>query len=1241
MSRRIRPTAFDVSFPEEASDSPVPLREDDQSSSTSRTRVPKRKERDDTVGLLPSSVKRKLVIARPKDVRKDTPNLQYAAQPGDLYEEADTVIFGEDPDDARDGGLPVRVLSDFSIFDPKADYQLLSLDEENTHRHELEAGGFVSPVYANEEDEGQEDDVEGSLQRLRTTRIERYSLDYETRDDPLYVQTKYAWYQLRGPADGYFTCHLGFYRRHRVTQLLLSSAKENKRLEWHELVESTTRMKDPLLGVSIEPEDFLAAVPLILVVLSEIETRGGESLNCVPAVRRVLEGNVSMSRLSMPAPTVASRVRPPIRNETNLDLAVLRPENQNPTHVTPLIDKLARGWFNERLHVIGAKLPEDRRESEAKRARLWMLQRLGEYIERQMKKAQSKKTRLDTYAHGDRIVDEYWKTVTVDGIKYSVGDTILTPRGNYEQRHERAVDMPRTLTGIPDDAVISDFFWFGRIIHINQARRKLHVQWFDHAPRSILEELGDPRELFLWNSCGEVDANQAYGQVKVESSKCRDTSLGSDADPSVFYCDYMCDEATASFTSISKEHWLFPRNCPPPDNCPPCLLLSQQEQDQSVTPLRDGIAYRGHRYHAADFILYSNAEPGPAKIAQIVRFVKSKGRESAVVRVLGRISDVVDTVGGPHRSKIIKDERHLFVTENEVEVHVEGFIEPCFVVTYQALEDELERDHWLGVSPNHFYVRYQFPSPTPTSWADRVRITIDDLLVCRECFDEETTRYKAFQTFMLSHKRRPLRGFDPFGGIGAFGLGMEESGCIKMCQAVEISPSAAHALQVNSPHVTVHNQCSNVVLEYAIKSFKGHKPEVPRALGHSHGHLPDPPQPSEVDIIIAGFPCQPHSRLNMFQHANDRKSLLILNLLSWVDFLKPKYCVFENVRGFLNYNLHAYQAGRYRVEGGIEMGGLKFLVQAMLAMRYQVCFGLLQAGHYGTPQSRVRFFLIAAQDTCVLPPLPQPTHDFPVVDALELRLANGSKAQPIQTRRGLAPHPFVSVDDAIGDLRRFHWYVHFLQKKDPHKDAQDGPVPELTCDKRKVHCGFSEPALSYECTPRSAFQAKCRKEHSRDLQHFTKVPPAATVKRQVVDNSSIILTFTDFSNLRPDLWEWQFANPSSATAQQGFRPGMYGRLNKDEWFNTTVTNVEPTAKQSWVLHPYCKRMVTVRELARSQGFPDSFIFHSDNGDVKTLHRQIGNAVPWPVADAISRKLLEAVFTKWNNAKHAAHVIEDD
>lgn len=70
----------------------------------------------------------------------------------------------------------------------------------------------------------------------------------------------------------------------------------------------------------------------------------------------------------------------------------------------------------------------------------------------------------------------------------------------------------------------------------------------------------------------------------------------------------------------------------------------------------------------------------------------------------------------------------------------------------------------------------------------------------------------------------------------------------------------------------------------------------------------------------------------MYKKANDPTSSLILTALSYVDFLKPSYCIFENVRGFLRYSLRARQDGKYSVKGGIPMGGLKLVAAALLDM---------------------------------------------------------------------------------------------------------------------------------------------------------------------------------------------------------------------------------------------------------------------------------------------------------------------
>ena len=100
---------------------------------------------------------------------------------------------GEDPDDYVDEeAKPVRILSDFAIFDPRHGraFELISLellhDTAKTDHH-FEAAGNVSPVYLNEEDAGQEDGVmdgeKPDLQRLRTSAIFRYFIDYQVADE--------------------------------------------------------------------------------------------------------------------------------------------------------------------------------------------------------------------------------------------------------------------------------------------------------------------------------------------------------------------------------------------------------------------------------------------------------------------------------------------------------------------------------------------------------------------------------------------------------------------------------------------------------------------------------------------------------------------------------------------------------------------------------------------------------------------------------------------------------------------------------------------------------------------------------------------------------------------------------------------------------------------------------------------------------------------------------------------------
>ncbi|KAG6881334.1 hypothetical protein C0993_001909 [Termitomyces sp. T159_Od127] len=119
----------------------------------------------------------------------------YEARSGE-FESADLVIIGEDPfnDEDEEGdpdAKPVRVLSDFAIYDPKHGNEMVplsSIEEDDGVDRQFEAEGIVFPYYQNDEDEGQEEDDENEdgnsrePKLVKLSAILRYTFDYTETD---------------------------------------------------------------------------------------------------------------------------------------------------------------------------------------------------------------------------------------------------------------------------------------------------------------------------------------------------------------------------------------------------------------------------------------------------------------------------------------------------------------------------------------------------------------------------------------------------------------------------------------------------------------------------------------------------------------------------------------------------------------------------------------------------------------------------------------------------------------------------------------------------------------------------------------------------------------------------------------------------------------------------------------------------------------------------------------------------
>lgn len=95
----------------------------------------------------------------------------------------------------------------------------------------------------------------------------------------------------------------------------------------------------------------------------------------------------------------------------------------------------------------------------------------------------------------------------------------------------------------------------------------------------------------------------------------------------------------------------------------------------------------------------------------------------------------------------------------------------------------------------------------------------------------------------------------------------------------------------------------------------------------------------------------------------------------------------------------------------------------------------------------------------------------------------------------------------------------------------------------------------------------------------------------------------------------------------GGKTGFYRRLNFSKPSPTLVTN--PTMPATDLCHPIQNRPLSVEEYARIQGFPDSWKIC---GPILEQYRQIGNAVPIKLGEAIAK----TIIADMNSIKQASY-----
>ncbi|XP_076903483.1 DNA (cytosine-5)-methyltransferase 1B-like [Bidens hawaiensis] len=436
-----------------------------------------------------------------------------------------------------------------------------------------------------------------------------------------------------------------------------------------------------------------------------------------------------------------------------------------------------------------------------------------------------------------------------------------------------------------------------------------------------------------------------------------------------------------------------------------------------------------------------------------------------------------------------------------------------------------------------------------------------------------------------------LSTLDIFAGCGGLSEGLQKAGASVTKWAIEYEEPAGDAFRLNHPDALAFVHNCNVILR-AIMTACGDTDDCistseaeEMAAKLKEDEINNLPRPGQVDFINGGPPCQGFSGMNRFNQSTWSKVQceMILAFLSFAEYFRPKYFLLENVRNFVSFNKG--QTFRLTLASLLEMG-------------YQVRFGILEAGAFGVSQSRKRAFIWAAAPEETLPEWPEPMHVF-ASPQLKVTLNGNTQYAAARSTASGAPFRAITVRDTIGDL------------------------PE-------VGNGASATTIQYKTEPISWFQKRIRGDESVLTDHISKemnelnvircqrIPKRPGADWRDLPEEKVKLSTGQMVDLIP------WCLPNTAKRHNQWK-GLFGRLDWEGNFPTSITDPQPMGKVGMCFHPDQDRILTVRECARSQGFPDGYKF---SGNIQHKHKQIGNAVPPPLAYALGRKLKEAVEAKY-------------
>lgn len=308
----------------------------------------------------------------------------------------------------------------------------------------------------------------------------------------------------------------------------------------------------------------------------------------------------------------------------------------------------------------------------------------------------------------------------------------------------------------------------------------------------------------------------------------------------------------------------------------------------------------------------------------------------------------------------------------------------------------------------------------------------------------------------------------------------------------------------------------------------------------------------KVDMVTGGPPCQGFSTAGK-RNEEDNRNKLINSYIRFIELVKPKILFFENVKGFtLEFDRNSTKGKKYS----------DYVISKLEKLGYDIDAELINFSEYGIPQKRCRFILVGVRKDVA--------EKKAIAAAMFFTNIKANK-KSFLINRGLEVS--VPLEEAISDL------------------LFDNGTTRLASDKNFKFGKYSQINSGYQAYLRSG------------IGHDILSPDSHR--------------FANHSNLIVNRFNFIINNaPKGKSLNKTFKEEH--KIKKHTLIPLDGKTQAPTITTlpDDYVH-YCEpRILTVREYARIQSFPDSYEIqgkYTTGGKARVLevprYTQIGNAIP--------------------------------